>query len=782
LKFLHAEINKILTHGDIPQKARDRLIVPVPKPSGGYRPISLLTVFSKIVDRIIADRLKSLNLIRDCQFGCKEGHSAQHAVTRVLHHAGVAYVNDKQFAFLCLDFQKAYDRVNPFILLRKLATQGIPTYIVRYCLHWIVNRSFRVLHHGIESDEFVPLNGLPQGSPLSVILWLLFINDIDVDDDTSNIFMDDTAIWSSAETLEGAVASLKRKLHRVERWCIRNKVNLNHDKSGWLPNCTDPDLTLQIRLADGRVIPECKELKYLGVTLTSNASSRVLLFNHQPLVGKLRRLNSLLKRYRGQLSEYQLLRFCNALIQSKLNYFLPLMGMESPQLLHPLEIAWRETLRVITGALRSTPIPLLHHRSGLPPLKELIEEQAGRTWLQAKSALNNLLRDEYLTWNGVGDGWSPLGAHWRADEFLTPLIRQTEAPRHLTIRQLDILYKCKFNMASSKTAAMKLYNNHQLIPRDCELQLWTDGSFIETEGGAGWVLSTRDLIPLTKGSRGLRNVSSSYQCEQYASACGLHLLCKWIRKHSNSQIRTSPVRVAVLTDCRSLLQKLSSLPIRPTRVNKLCQELVATVEELNSLNVELVFTWIPGHADIGLNTLADELARDARVQDVDPDSLLTTKKTCHKLLRRRRQSRFKQWLFENVSDSKWEFAPPRDFAHAPRRARDMRATNRKHRRAQIQIFRIQTAHTQLRGHRCRFDKTVDSSCRLCHSAEETAMHVLLECPILEEELKFLRPTDDFRNQPLRQRYDRFHQLLRSEDFCAHLLVAIPLVNSHYVYF
>ena len=591
LQFLHKEINTVLQTGSLPEPTRKRLIVPVPKASGGYRPISLLTVFSKIVDRIIADRLRVLMPIRDCQFGCRKGHSSQHALARVLHHAGLAAAKETQFALLCLDFSKAYDRVNPFILLQKLAKNGIPTYILRYTLNWIYNRSFKVIHHGTLSDEFLSINGLPQGSPLSVILWLMFINDIDIDEESSNIFMDDTAIWSTGDTLDSCIKSLNRKVRRIDRWCRENKVLLNVQKSGWIANTSDPDLTLQIRVSDNRIIPERRQLRYLGAIFKSSATTRVLLLDYNPLVGKLKRYNGLLRRVRHYLSEAHLLLFATALIQGKLNYFLPLLGMESDQLLEPLNVAWRETQRVISGALRSTYTPLLHHRTGLPPLKEIIDEQAGRLWLQIMTANKHILLTEYQAWDGFGDGSSPLGAVWKADRFLAASIQG--GLEHLSLpphQHLDILYACKFHIASSKRQAMELHNSNQLLPSDCYLQLWTDGSFIEGKGGASWIISNSNLIQIFKNSRGLSNVEHSYQCELFAITAGLWSLVNYLKDKNMRHSKIITPWIVVLSDCRSILLRLSSLPIYPRRLSETWISLIEAVVELKTLGFGVNFT------------------------------------------------------------------------------------------------------------------------------------------------------------------------------------------------
>ena len=783
LKFLHKEIESVLHSGHLPELSRDRLVIPVPKSSGGFRPISLLSVFSKIIDRILSDRLKVLVPIRDCQFGCRKGHSSQHALARVLHHAGVAAASKKQFALLCLDFSKAYDRVNPFVLLQKLIVNNVPAYIIRYVLNWMKNRSFRVMYHGETSDTFSTMNGLPQGSPLSVFLWLVFINDIDVDGTSCNIFMDDTAVWSSGDSLEECLRSLTKQARRIERWCTKNKVRLNIDKSGWIANTMESDFGNRLLLSNHQVIPERRTLRYLGAIFKSSPTTSVLLFDHSILVGTLRRYNGLLKRVRNHLSESHLLLFATALIQGKLNYFLPLLGMEADSLIEPLNVAWRETQRVISGGLRSTYVPLLHHRTGLPPLRQIIEEQAGRLWLQIMSTSQHILRTELDAWDGYGDGWSPLGSVWRAQRYLSPSIHggleHLEMPHS---RSLDMLYTCKFLLPASKKAALELHRSRALVHYDCHYHLWTDGSYLEgRQGGAAWLL-TDTTVEVLENSKGLLNAERSYQTELFAITSGLWAVEGHISRYKILPPNDSSNCIQVLSDCRAVLQKLQSLPVYPKRLSSLWISLLDAVVRIQKLGFQLWFTWIPGHRGIGRNDYVDRLANDARMNDPSPITLGTSLDKCKALLRHRRDEDFASWLVDNNRPSGWKYAPPRDFANAPRTNRDMSRHDGRHRYIQVQLFRIQTGHTRLNAHRHRIDPKIAPDCRLCGSHLETALHLFLECEELAEPLSDLRRHHDVHRLPRKMQYEHFHAMLRTDTCLPQLRDAVSTVNSRGVYF
>ncbi len=735
-RFLHREANRTIETGHLPHRARERWIVPVPKGDGSFRPISLLTVYSKIIDRIIADRLKADFPIRQNQFGCKRGHSAQHALTRVLHYSAMAHEHEESFGLLALDFSKAYDRVNPFILLKKLADAKIDPVIIKYVHDWMTERSYRVLHQKFESKEFTPTNGLPQGSPLSVMLWLVFINDIDVDDNNSNIFMDDTALWASGSD-EEIIQELGEKLRRIEQWCIKNHVRLNHTKSGWIANSHIPSSGTSLRLSSGKKIAQRSSLKYLGATFKSSRSSTVLCFDHSALVGKIRRCNGLLKRVRCHVSEYHLNLFAKALILGKLTFFLPMMGMESEALLKSLESGWRETLRIITGVIRSTPDGLVYGASKLPPLKFLIQEQAGRMWFKTQLDPLHPLRQDYYNWGGEGDGWTPLGAHWLADEYLRPSIEGIETLITPSPQELDCLYECSFKIASSKRRALEEQANNTLVPRNRDLYLWTDGSYKDSLGGAAVVISKDNISSIYECSQKFSNLRSAFDAELRALERALRELAEWIRRGDSPHIQQSS-QVAILSDCKSLLMKLRTMCLEPKRVNSVWRSILGSVKFLYEFDVRIEFVWVPAHRGIGLNDRADILARQTLQGDSETRRIPTSSGHVNRLLRDRRSRAFAQWLNTNIRPSSWEHAPCREVFKTTRIGGTKSRLTGQRRHVSVQILRLRTGHTLLRHHFHRHDPREPLECRLCDDDPETAMHLLFECPRLSNELKELR--------------------------------------------
>lgn len=219
-------------------------VVAVPKPSGepsspaGYRPISLLLCISKALERIDTARLTYFlehhHLLSPVQFGFRQRRSAETALWRLASQAGVALQSRRRMVLLSLDIKGAYDRVWHPGLLHKLASMGIP----RELLGWV--RSFladRVATVGVGTARETRrlLAGVPQGSPLSCILFLVFVNDLltdldSVEEASAQAFADDVTAWWIVGKDEDSDGIGQRVSAVVSRWARCWKAEFSPSK------------------------------------------------------------------------------------------------------------------------------------------------------------------------------------------------------------------------------------------------------------------------------------------------------------------------------------------------------------------------------------------------------------------------------------------------------------------------------------------------------------------------------------------------------------------------
>ena len=220
---LSSLINYSFQTGSFPDALKIAKVVPVFKNGdktllNNYRPISLLNSFSKIFEKAFLSRLTSyLNkdkLLADEQFGFQKNRSTQQALTSFIDIVTEALDNKNYVIALFLDLSKAFDTIDHNILLKKINNYGIRGQAFAYIKSYISNRQQFVDLDGVKSN-LLPINcGVPQGSSLGPLLFLLYINDLTNCSKLLKIllFADDTTLICSSSDLPSLIITLNKEL------------------------------------------------------------------------------------------------------------------------------------------------------------------------------------------------------------------------------------------------------------------------------------------------------------------------------------------------------------------------------------------------------------------------------------------------------------------------------------------------------------------------------------------------------------------------------------------
>jgi hypothetical protein len=224
--------------GTIPNGLKIALVTPIYKANKkhefkNYRPISVLSCFSKLLEKLMYKRLikfiEKNKLLTHSQYGFRENRSTEHAVIELVDKVSKAIDKGEYTIGIFLDLSKAFDTINHKILIQKLEHYGIRGITQLWFKDYLENRKQIVKYDQVRSNEMVIRSGVPQGSILGPILFLLYINDIEQCSKLLSfiLFADDTNIFYSNSCLKSLNGILQTEINKVTEWLNVNKLSLN---------------------------------------------------------------------------------------------------------------------------------------------------------------------------------------------------------------------------------------------------------------------------------------------------------------------------------------------------------------------------------------------------------------------------------------------------------------------------------------------------------------------------------------------------------------------------
>ena len=434
--------NSSLFLGYLPSSAKTSHITVIPKPHldhklpKNFRPLSLTPSIWKVLEGILHSRImhhmENNHLINNSQFGFRQDHSTTDAVLTMLHKILNNKASNRHSLGFFADISKAFDKVCIKSLMYKINLLKFPLLVSRWIYHFLTNRTSFVKHFGSLSNPFHPLAGIPQGSILAPLLFLIYVNDIPVTPYVySSQFADDTAAVSTSLRRNTAAEHMQTFINAFTIWADSWKITLHPDKSCLISffhkNKTHlTNIIAQNFTGEPHIIPYTSVHRYLGILIDSNLKFSHHIARIKSEATKRFHIICRLYRFAPDINPRIMIHLYKTYIRPLMDYCAPIFLLSPLSSSYHLEVLQNNILRHILNVPRITPLREIRSLSSCTSLKERWNHLTV-TYILNKSKLD--LPISHLILEQI---FSPTS---RIFELISTLI-QTSAPEELHLPAL----------------------------------------------------------------------------------------------------------------------------------------------------------------------------------------------------------------------------------------------------------------------------------------------------------------------------------------------------------
>ena len=391
-------INLSFSTGVVPTQLKIAKIIPIfksgdPLCMDNYRPISLLSCFSKIFEKIACIRLsiflENNKLLSDNQFGFRSNHSTVHPMLKFMNHVSNALNKKKHCIAIFCDLRKAFDTVDHEILFKKLERLGICGSTLKWFKSYLSERKQFVSIDGVLSDLLEILIGVPQGSILGPILFLIYVNDLP---EWSNLlallFADDTTLLASDDNIDDLILHVNSEFKKIVTFFRAHKLSLHPEKTQFIlfTNSTivkQKNIPLVINMNNhtldnpGLIFPmkrissssDTPAVKFLGIYFDPDLNFKIQIRN---ISSKISKSLFILRRAKTFLSEKALKTLYYSLIHCHLIYGIHIWSSTAQSNLKELVLKQKNAIRIITSSKYNSHTSPLFKQSKILPFESLV--------------------------------------------------------------------------------------------------------------------------------------------------------------------------------------------------------------------------------------------------------------------------------------------------------------------------------------------------------------------------------------------------------------------------
>ena len=703
-----------------------------------------MATFSKLLQKMIKARLVEFleenNLMSDYQSGCRSNHSCDDNLVRLESNIRRAQKNNHYLLAIFLDLSNAFDKLHNGGALRYLAEIGIKGRMLRWIKDFLYRRKITVNYNGHMSETVETVNGCPQGSVLSPIIFSIIMNTFQefVEKHNQNKinkglshhaaeisqFVDDSATWVTSKCPKLAVKKAQDVLTVIEEWSNKYGFQINplktqvvffrkpHKKAPYnQPNF--PKLKLC-----GQTLEYHKIAKFLGLIFDEGLSWHEHIQYIRQRVEKDINLLRSIKGSNWGVTKPVLKMLYQALILSKINYGSIAYQSATESQLEILQKIQNRALRAICGAPVRTKIIRLQAETAEIPLELHREQNMLKYWARTSRLGNSLpvnkliIEDpSFMITKGAKiknpytqEIQSLIQEYDIADIAIEPIA--TPDLYNAIEPQIDTSLTKIISKANIQQTDLSRTREHIRSEYQGFNKIYTDGSKDDNQDatGAGIIGFNNNGDTILEHKIKLPKFASIFTCEIAA--------IRWALKNI---LEKELIRTVICTDSLSSLQALRAgkSTTRQSIINE-CLRIIRSIHEQGS-DVRLL--WVPSHIGVEGNERADQLAKQGCI-DGTPLTMPHTIKDVNSIIKRKIKQKFQTEWDKDIFKNKEAFDPlPKKIqVYSSRRKWDKAYTM------------IRLGVTCLAGDTRAYDKTC-----ACKKDEESFNHVVFHCPFYKKE-------------------------------------------------
>ncbi|XP_049316160.1 RNA-directed DNA polymerase from mobile element jockey isoform X1 [Bactrocera dorsalis] len=712
--------NNILKQGIVPQEWKKATIIPIPKPNkssasiSDFRPISLIPCIAKVLEKIISKRLmwflKQKGLISPNQFGFQSGLGVIDPLLYFEHHAATTISTKNHLSVLSLDFEKAFDRIGAHTVLQELKKWDIGDKTYNFIKSFLSNRKITVSVNNQNSNIYPLHNGIPQGSPLSTTLFIIAFNQL------SNlitsyrcvdhiIYADDVLIFSALKNLNQVKIIFSNILTEIAEWSKTSGTKVSASKSATFHVCRKRKCTFPNLSFESTQIPHTTTLRILGLIF-----DKKLTFKEHCKYVRLSLLNRLniikfLSSKHCHIHISTLVNIVKALMLSKIDFGLAIYGHCAKSHLALVETPYHIAVKRSIRAFPTSPTKVVLTEAGLPSIPLRTKQNTMMLipkLLQCKNSLLFNAMKTYRTTKKLSTIVQCINIIKKLDIISTPqLIKENTHPHWLTLKSSIISTLFKYQKSTTNAEQYNQLFNDAVNTYKPEWKIiYTDGSKSDTH--TSFAVTNDQGVIITVG------VLPPYCSILTAEAAAIYEAVLFIVQSKEKHI--------ICSDSKSTITAL----LNDTNNSVLIKNIKDILYKHKNI---IKIMWIPGHAGIRGNQLADDRAKKASREPVFSYAHVTSKDIRNLLKKELYESNSRDWI-----DFQHQYKEHNPTGVKPNYPSDCSCQY-------IKIFvRLRLGHT-LRTHNYLLNKTEKPSCTLCNHPNDSVNHILNDCTALAQKRK-----------------------------------------------